>query len=81
MTLKFNAYPMPRFNELLYHLGETQYISTLDLTKGYWLIPLEPGSKEKTAFATPQELYHFTQMPFSLYGAPATFQRLMDRLL
>ena len=26
-------------------------------------------------------LYHFTRMPYGLTGAPATFQRLLDRLI
>ncbi|XP_044860608.1 uncharacterized protein LOC123363556 [Mauremys mutica] len=78
---KFDAYPMPRVDELLDRLGEAHYITTLDLTKGYWQIPLEPRSKEKTAFATLSGLYHFTRMPFGLHGAPAIFQRLMDRVL
>ncbi|XP_039350382.1 uncharacterized protein LOC120374581 [Mauremys reevesii] len=78
---KFDAYPMPRIDELLARLGEARYITTLDLSKGYWQIPLEPASREKTAFATPTGLYQFTRMPFGLHGAPATFQRLMDRLL
>ncbi|XP_065416479.1 uncharacterized protein LOC135974099 [Chrysemys picta bellii] len=77
----FDAYPMPRVDELLGRLGEAQYITTLDLSKGYWQIPLEETSKEKTAFATPTGLYQFTRMPFGLHGAPATFQRLMDQLL
>ncbi|XP_053873204.1 uncharacterized protein LOC128831095, partial [Malaclemys terrapin pileata] len=78
---KFDAYPMPRIDELLARLGGARYITTLDLSKGYWQIPLEPASREKTAFATPTGLYQFTRMPFGLHGAPATFQRLMDRLL
>ncbi|CAM4447975.1 unnamed protein product [Lepidochelys kempii] len=50
---KFDAYPMPCVDELLDRLGEPCYITMLDLTKGYWQIPLDPRSKEKTAFATP----------------------------
>lgn len=75
---RFDAYPMPQVDELLEHLREAQYISTLDLTKGYWQIPMELGSKEKTAFAMPKGLYQFTRMPFRLHVAPATFQRLID---
>ncbi|CAM4640595.1 unnamed protein product [Lepidochelys kempii] len=78
---RFNAYPMPRVDELLGRLGEAQFITTLNLSKGYWQIPLDYTSKEKTAFATPSGLYQFTRMPFGLHGAPATFQQLMDRLL
>ncbi|XP_067292684.1 uncharacterized protein [Pseudorasbora parva] len=78
---KFDAYTMPRVNELLDRLGTARFYSTLDLTKGYWQIPLSPLSKEKTAFTTPFGLHQFVTLPFGLFGAPATFQRLMDRIL
>ncbi|MGH0165619.1 UNVERIFIED_CONTAM: hypothetical protein FKN15_049248 [Acipenser sinensis] len=78
---KFDAYPMPRVDELLDRLGGARLISTLDLTKGYWQIPLTHSSQEKTAFSTPDGLFHFQTMPFGLHGAPATFQRLMDQVL
>ncbi len=78
---KFNAYPMPRVDELLDRLGAARFYSTLNLTKGYWQIPLSPLSKEKTAFTTPFGLHQFVTLPFGLFGAPATFQRLMDKVL
>ena len=78
---RFDAYPMPRVDELLDRLGTARFFTTLDLTKGYWQIPLSPESKEKTAFSTLYGLYQFVTLPFGLFGAPATFQRLMDRVL
>ena len=78
---QFDAYPMPRVDELLDRLGTARFFTTLDLTKGYWQIPLSPESKEKSAFSTPYGLYQFVTLPFGLFGAPATFQRLMDRVL
>uniref|UniRef100_A0A9J8AFX2 Integrase catalytic domain-containing protein n=1 Tax=Cyprinus carpio carpio TaxID=630221 RepID=A0A9J8AFX2_CYPCA len=33
---EFDGYPMPRVDELLDRLGRARFISTLDLTKGYW---------------------------------------------
>ncbi len=78
---KFDAYPMPRVDELFDRLGTARFYSTLDLTKGYWQIPLSPLSKEKSAFTTPFGLHQFVTLPFGLFGAPATFQRLMDKIL
>ena len=76
-----DAYPMPRIDDLIDGLGRSHYISTLDLTKGYWQVPLAVEDRPKTAFVTPHGLYQFKVMPFGLQGAPATFQRLMDRVI
>ena len=78
---KFDAYPMPRIEELLDKIGSAQFITTLDLAKGYWEVPVNPEDREKTAFSSPSGLYQFITMPFGLCGAPATFQRMMDGLL
>ncbi len=78
---RFDAYPMPRVDELLEKIGQAKLITTLDLCKGYWQVPLSPASRPYTAFRTPLGLYQFTVFPFGLHGAPATFQRLMDRVL
>ena len=77
----FDAYPMPRVDAILDKVSSARYISTIDLTRGYWQIPLEEDSRRKSAFVTEFGLYEFKTMPFGLHGAPATFQRLMDRVL
>ena len=59
---KYDAYPMPRIDELIERLGPARYISTLDLTKGYWQVPLTPRAREKTTFTTPEGLYHYRVM-------------------
>ena len=74
---KTDAYPMPRVDDLLDELGQARFISTLDLTKGYWQV--QP--KRKRHSGLPFGLYQFRRMPFGLQGAPSTFQRMMDSLL
>jgi len=76
-----DPYPMPRVNELIERLGKAKYLTTLDLCKGYWQVPLADSAKELTAFRVPSGLYHFKFMPFGLQGATANFQRLVDWVL
>ena len=54
-----DAYPMPRIEELLDNLGEAKFISTLDLSRGYWQVPVEPEAQAKTAFTTPLVCFSF----------------------
>ena len=76
-----DTYPMPRVDELIDRLGNASFITTLDLTQGYWKVAVEEKSRPLTTFAMPFGLYQFHMMPFGLSGAPVTFQRLMDRVL
>ncbi|KAI9999614.1 hypothetical protein NQD34_018344 [Periophthalmus magnuspinnatus] len=77
----FDPYPMPRVDELIERLGHASYLTTLDLCKGYWQVPLDKASRDLTTFRVPSGLFRFRMMPFGLHGAPATFQRLVDEVL
>ena len=80
-VLEADAYPMPRIDDLIDRLGTAKFMTTLDLTRGYWQVPVAEDSHQHTTFTTPFGLYQITVMPFGLQGAPATFQRMMDVLL
>ncbi len=77
---KRDPFPMPLVDDMIDQLASARYITTLDLTKGYWQVPVEPRDVEKTAFVTTFGKYEFLMMPFGLMGAPAVFQRLMNTL-
>nr|XP_048702187.1 uncharacterized protein LOC125634890 [Caretta caretta] len=64
-------YPMPRTDELLEKLGQAQFISTLDLTKGYWQVPLDESAKERSAFITQKGC-----MRCKSYGCAFDFEEL-----
>ena len=77
----FDAEPIPNTEDIFTKLAGCKYFSKLDLSKGYWQVPLEKESKAKTAFQTPLGLIEFSVMPFGLVTAPATFTRMMRILL
>lgn len=77
-----DAYPLPNMTGILDKLRSAHYISTIDLSQAYFQIPLAEKCREITAFSVPGKgLYHFTRMPYGITGAPATFQRLLDKLI
>ena len=78
---QMDTYPMPCIDELIDQLGKARYLSTLDLARRYWQVPISSESRPLTAFITPFELNQFNVMLFGLSRAPATFQHLMDKLL
>ena len=77
----FDAEPMPDVDALFARLSGHKYFSRLDLSKGYWQVPLSQAARPLTAFQTPMGLFQFTKMPFGLVTAPATFCRLMREVL
>ena len=76
-----DAYPLPRIDDIIDQIGGAKYLTTIDLTKGYWQVPVASSDRGKTAFCTPFGLFQFNVMPFGLQGAPGTFQRMMDGLI
>ena len=75
-TLK-DAHPLPHQSDCLAALGGNTYFSTMDLTSGFYNIPMAEGDKKYTAFTTPMGLYEYNRMPQGLCNSPASFMRMM----
>ena len=78
---EFDPYVMPRIDEILDEVTSARYITTLDLTKGFYQVPLDPATKHKSAFVTPFGQFCYNVLPFGMQNSSSTFQRLMDTVL
>ena len=76
----FDAEPIPDLEELFTQLSSSRFFTKIDLSKGYWQLPVKEQDRHKTAFQTPKGLFQWTRMPFGLVSAPATFARMMRKL-
>ena len=65
---KSDSFPIPRIADCIDQIGNAKFVSTFDMLKGYWQVPLTPGS-----------LYQYKVIPFGMKNAPATFQRMINK--
>lgn len=83
-TKNVDPYMLPRIDDTIESLGDATLYCNLDLLQGYHQVELSEESRDKTAFHAPRMTpshWQYNTMPFGIQGGPATFQRLMDRLL
>jgi hypothetical protein len=75
---KSEYFPLHRLDDCIDRVGSANYVSKLDLLKGYWQVPLTSQASDISAFVTPDNFIQYTVMPFGMCNAPATFQRLVN---
>ena len=78
---KTYTFPIPSIDDCIDKIGRSKSVSKFDLLKGFWQIPLTEKVKEITAFVTPDGLLQDKVMPFGMKNSPATFQRLVNKVI
>ncbi|RWR99343.1 hypothetical protein B4U79_08369, partial [Dinothrombium tinctorium] len=76
-----DPYPMPLIADIMLCFASAKYFTALDLKSGFWQISLRSTDRMKTAFVTLDGLYEYVVMAMGLTNSPATFSRLMDKIL
>ena len=78
---EFDPTPMPTAEDIFQKMSKAKYLIKLDLSKGYWQIPVGANDIPKTAFVTPDSSYGFVKMPFGMMNSGATLVRAIRKLL
>ena len=76
-----DKYSMKEISECIGDIGRanSSIFTTLDLTSGFWQMPIHPQDAHFTAFTVPgRGQFEWLTSPMGLLGCPASFQRLME---
>jgi hypothetical protein len=81
--LKRAAYPLPDNDEVFARIRGAQFFSVIDLTNGFWQLPLDLVSSKLCTFNTfsPLGRFRFLRLPFGLSPAPEIFHQIVTDTL
>ena len=78
---KQEKFPMPNIQDAIYSPHNIKYFTKLDLTKGYYQIPIAEDSRHITSFSTQHNQYQFKRLSFGLRNSGIQFQRILQEML
>jgi len=72
---------LPNLQATLKKIKGVKYISCLEISHSYYQVPLDDASKEKTAFVTRDNLYHWNVIPYGVHSTTSIFAQLYAKAL
>ena len=73
-------FPLPKINEMIQSLGNFTFASTLDLSMGYYHLPLDDETSDLCTISLPFGTYKYKRLPPGIMPAVDCFQREMTNL-
>ncbi|GAX22752.1 putative transposase [Fistulifera solaris] len=80
-ALKRKPFPLPRIAELLQRLQGFKFATAIDLSMGYYHIPLDEESQKLCTTILPWGKYRYKRLPMGIKNCPDIFQSIMSDLL
>lgn len=78
---KKDRYPIPLIRETLEAIGQSRWLTKLDVSSAFHQIRIAKGEEWKTAMRTRYGTYEWLVTPFGLSDGRATFQRYINSIL
>ena len=80
---RLTSFPLPTMSDVIDQMAQQRPIvfTSLDLKSGYWQIPLDKSTSDRTAFMTSSGVYQFQRLAFGLAGAVNAFCERMLGIL
>ena len=75
--VEVNPFPLPRISEILQKLERFKSATALDLSLGFYSIPLDKASQKLCSTIPPWGKYKYKRMPMGVSCAPSIFQSIM----
>lgn len=79
---KRDLHALPDVQGLLQQMKGCRFFTALDLSSGFWALPIAEADQHKTAFTGPDgKVYVWRKAAMGLSNSPAAFQRFMAHVL
>ena len=75
------VYPLPRIEDSIQRLENPKFFSSMDLTKGFWQIPIHPDDRKFFAFSTENLHLEYLVAPMGAKNSPSYLSSLMQLVL
>ena len=80
-VLKRKPFPLPKIGDMLQKLSGFKYATAIDLSMGYYHIPLDEESQQLCTTILPWGKYQFQHLPMGIKNSPDIFQAVMEEVL
>ena len=75
------VFPLPRIEDSIQKLDNPRFFSSMDLTKGFWQIPVHPDDRKFFAFSTENLHLEYLVAPMGSKNSPSYLSSLMQLVL